>query len=538
MFRGNQEIFLDEEGEFEERPASSGVTYILNDLTSKAEKDFTVTNIANFLSGQKRTYLIKIKKLRIEVTDGISTKIVTPRRFEEGERVNHVIKLPYQDKDISKRGFGEVKAELYSHRRPRKGSKIAVTINGEPIYLDLCQKVDGFNRYPWNNEMVEGTIEYPYLTKQPGRVEVQKDSFFDAFLEMLLLLEKEVVKKVKEMEKKYQTKRDEKLLNKLEDVFSRIRREIDLDIFGPSDKKVLKGSLAKIQSFPEKGNVEALNKRTFYVRAYDNEDNELAEEDGIEFNWRVTGKLGSIISKGTEGTFDAGSIVGATEVTVVAKDIDSQKELSCQIEVAIIHPIKCGPLYRVKIMPGIANIPIGRHREFRAISEDSNGNAISKRVKYYWQIVYDNSEGAKINKDWGETILLTAGKRIGQIKLHLRAQQGKIVKEDFALIDVKDLKKKGRGRKKKIGLPPPRADFDEVTIPKWHSRLDEKEKVLLYNEAHRNYKEVKDNETKRQRYIANLYAKELALIDSKDKGVEHLSERFVEVLSRLDKHWR
>lgn len=541
MFKEKEECTINEEGEFEKPQISHGVTYILSGLTANAERIFTLRNIVSYLSSQKRSALLKLHDLKIEIIEGVKKEFVKPIRYK-GEKIEDVIILPNQDKDTSKRGFGELKPELVCHP-PKVGSKIAITVKGEPIYLDLCQKIEEFDNYPWNSKMIEGTIEYERLTKQPGRVEIQRDSFYDAFLEMMLILEKIVEKKVKEVEKKYRSKHDAKLLDKLEDVFGKIKREIDLNIFGPTtSKKVLKGSLARIQAFPEKENVEAFGRKTLYVRAYDDKDNELTEEDGIEFFWEVTGKLGTIIPKGNEATFEAGSIVGVTEVTTKAKDKSSLKELPYKIEIVITHPIKPGSLYRAKIMPGMAIVSINGQREFQAIAEDINGNIISKKLKSFWKIVYDGSDGAKINKDYGETIIFTAGKRIGQVKLHLEVKQGNISKEDYALMDVREPKEKGKRKPKKIGLPPPKVENEPAQYPMKHSWLeydkDGKPINLCYNEAHRDYKEVKDDKKKRERYIANLYAKELAFLDCKEMGMEFYGERFIEVLSRLDMHWR
>ena len=541
MLKEKEECVIEEEGGFEKPQKSHGVTYILSGLTANAKRIFTLRNIVSYLSSQKRSALLKLHDLNIEIIEGVKKEFVKPIRYE-GEKIEDVIILPNQDKDISKRGFGELKPELVCHP-PKEGSKIAITVKGEPIYLDLCQKIEEFDHYPWNSKMVEGTIEYERLTKQPGRVEVQRDSFYDAFLEMMLILEKIVEKKVKEIEKKYQLKHDAKLLDKLEDVFGKIKREIDLNIFGPAkSKKVLKGSLARIQAFPEKENVGAFGRKTLYVRAYDDKDNELTEKDGIEFFWEVTGKLGTIIPKGNEATFEAGSIVGITEVTTKAKDKISLKELPCKIEIVITYPIKPGSLYRVKIMPGMAIISINRQRGFQAIAEDINGNIISKGLKSFWKIVYDSSDGAKINKDYGETIIFTAGKRIGQVKLHLEVKQGNISKEDFAIIDVKESKKREKGKPKKIGLPTLQYYDGRTEYPIIHSKLehdkDGKPTVLYCNETHRDYREVKGDKKKRERYIANLYAKELTLLDCKELGIDVYGERLIEVLSRLDMHWR
>lgn len=533
FFKDKLDIIIDEEGDFNDIRTANGVTYILSGLISTAEKDFKVSHIISYLSNAKRAYLLKNKKLKIVVADEITTEKVIPFTYK-GERLLHKIILPNQDKDLSKRGFGDVFAELYYHI-PKKGSKIVVTIKGEPIYFDLCQKIEGFDRHPWNSGMIEGSIEYERLSRQPGRIEIQRDSFYDAFIDMLKILEKEIDIKVKELERDYQTKQDEKLLNKLEDVFGKIRKEIDLDILGSSGTKI-KGPLAKIQLFPDKENVEAYGQRILYVKAYDEEDNELTEKDNIEFAWKVTGKLGTISSYGDRAVFDAGNTLGITEVLVTAKDKISLKELLGNIEIVIIHPTNAGPLYKVKIVPGVITVPVNKERIFNAIAEDMHGNTISN-IKYFWRIVYDTSEGSKINNDSRESIVFTAGKRIGQVKIHLKATKGKISKEDIALIDVKETKKIGPKSKKPVGLPIPQK-VSALEYPMWHSRLDDKQKVLYYNTAHHDYIDVQNDATKRQRYIANLYAKELTLLKYKSLGIEHFSEKLIEVMSKLDKYWK
>lgn len=534
FFKGKLDVIIDEDTELDNIRKSHGVTYIISGLTENAQSKFAIQKMAGYLSISKQGYLLK-KNFKLEIIDGTTIKRVEPFVYK-GEKIIHKITLPDQDKDKRLRGFGDIIAELYYHP-PNKGSKIIVTVKGEPIYHDLCQRIEGFNKYPWNSEMVSGTIEYERLSKQPDRIDVQKDSFYDVFIDMIKILEKEVEVKVKIIEKDLRSKEDEKLITKLEDVFGKIRRDIDLDIFGSSSNKKLKGPLARIDVFPDKENVEAFGQKILYIRAYDSEDNELTESDGIEFSWKLTGKLGQISPpQGRETIFGAGSVIGITEVFVTAKDKNSSKELSSKIEIVITHPIRCGSLYRVKIVPGIGTVPINRQRMFKAVAEDANGNIISKYIKYYWKIVYDTSGGAKINKDSEDTMIFTAGKMTGQVKVHLKVQQGKTAKEDFALIDIKEPDKTARGKKKPTGLPILQKTVELESS--WHSRLDDKEKILYYNAAHIDYIEIQNDVSRRQRYIANLYAKELTLSECKSLGVEHYGERLLEVMSKLDKYWK
>lgn len=540
FFKDKLDIIIDEGGDIGEDNirTSPGVTYILSGLTASAESVYTVPKIVQHLSDVKRASLLKSIKLKIEVTDGVATKNVEPFKYV-GDKVIHKVVLPNQDKDKRMRGFGEVQAELYYHP-PRKGSKIIVTVRGEPIYLDICQKIEEFNRYPWNNGMVEGTIEYDRLSKQPGRVEVQRDAFYDTFIDLLKILEKEIIIKVKEVEKSLRDQQNGKLMEKLEDVFGKIKREIDLNVLGSSDIK-LKGSLARVEPFPDKESIDAFGQKILYIKAYDSDDNELTEEDGIEFSWNINGNLGTIKPHGNMAIFDAGSILGTMEVIASAKDKKTYTVLPCKIGVTIVRPVMCGSLYRVKIVPGVTAVSVNRQKMLRAIAEDMKGNVINKKVTYSWKIVHDTSKGSKINNESGEAIIFTAGKIIGQVKLHLivqqTSQQGSITKEDFAIIDIKEVKRVARSKRNLLGLPVSQP-ITHLEYPIWHSRLDMQEKVLYYNVAHRDYVEVQSDEAKRQRYIANLYAKELALLECRNLGIENYGERLVEVMSKLDKYWK
>jgi len=107
-------------------------------------------------------------------------------------------------------------------------NQVALIVKGEPVYEDICQKIPEFNRPPWNSGLIEGIIQYDRLTKSPTRQDVVKDEFWDAFLEMLYELEKKVRKKVEEKRKEYQSKKYKTLMKKLEDIFSQVKREVEL----------------------------------------------------------------------------------------------------------------------------------------------------------------------------------------------------------------------------------------------------------------------------------------------------------------------
>ena len=527
----NLEAVVDEEGTFDTDRTSHGVTVILSSLTESTRGKFTVQRIVDYISSKNRSDLLK-RALRIDVTDGNITQKVEPFVYK-GEKV--ITKTVYPDqKDIRFRGFGSIDSELYYHQ-PRKGSTIIVTVKGEPIYNDLCKRVEGFDKYPWNSGMVSGTVEYDRLSKQPGREGLQKDTSYDAFIDLLKILEKVVEIKVKSIENSLQLKDDDKLRTKLCEAFINVKKDTGLGSKGPASA-IVKGSLERIEVFPDKETVQAYGSKTLYVRVYDNDDNELTELDGIEFYWSVTGKLGKIVSQGNSAIFDADHIIGITDVTVVAKDTKSSKKLSSKIEITIISPIVCGGLHRAKISPGIVVVSFNKHKNFVAIAEDANGNVISKGIKYSWNIVSNTSIGSEINKDRGDSIIFATGKVAGQAKIQITAQQGVLIREDFALIDIKDVPKTKKA--KKDGEVLPRLEHvSSLEHPIWHSKLDENIQVLYCNTAHKDYAEVRNNSQKRHKYIANLYAKELTLAECKNLGVAYYGERLLEIMSSLDKHW-
>jgi len=287
--------------------------------------------------------------------------------------------------------------------------------------------------------------------------------------------------------------------------------------------------------------VQALGKRVFHVRAYDADGNQLTKKDDIEFVWKVTGSLGTIKPHGNDATFEAGSIVGTTQLMATAIDKRTQKTLSCKIDIVITHPLRVGRLFRVKAIPGFITIPINQQREIRAVAEDKEGNQIGKGVKYFWEIVYDESKGSQLSWSTGDSVIFTPGKELGQVKVRVEAKQGNILKEDFVIISVVDATEKRRRRRrlKNIGLPQPDDYNDPTEFPLRHSYLTPDGKFLRYNTAHPDYKAVEKDEKKRQRYIANLMAKELALKECKETGnLENFGEKFLDILSKIDKYWR
>ncbi len=151
----------------------------------------------------------------------------------------------------------------------------------------------------------------------------------------------------------------------------------------------------------------------------------MREKSNIEFNWTVVNNLGKVKPKKDGGAiFKAGSKVGATTLEVEVKDLKTNKILNAKIEIAITHPPSpSGKLARVKIEPMRWKLPLGEEREYKAIAKDEDRNPITKGVTFQWSIVYDESLGAKLNINQGESVILTPGRSKGSINLQVTAYQ-------------------------------------------------------------------------------------------------------------------
>lgn len=213
---------------------------------------------------------------------------------------------------------------------------------------------------------------------------------------------------------------------------------------------------------------------------------------------------------------------------------------SDKYEIAITHPPKkSGILVRVRVEPQYSALPLGEEREYKAIAEDEDRNQITRGIEYYWEITYDDTNGAEINVKEGESLILKSGKNQGTIKLQVTAYQNSKNVSDFAVITVTERRKKTdrKPRAKNVGIPYPEHYHDANEFPLTHCHLNTKGTILHYNTAHPDFKNADAKEPKyRHRYIATLYAKELGRIEAEATSKDY-GEMVLEVLSKIDRLW-
>ena len=531
---GTLEMEMKEEDEMKVLRKTPGTTAILKDfkISIKPEK------LVKYLSSNKRNELMSNRKLKIKVIDGKYFKVVQPIEYE-GEKWIRKFSHPKEEESFEYRGFGKVKVELYLHE-PRKSSKVRLDIKNEPVLPDITQ-LEEFNRFPWDSEMVEGIIEYPRLTKSPLRNSIQKDDFYWAFVEIMKEIEKELEFKIKEYENKIEKQRDKKLMKKLKEVMAEVKRDLEFETwFKGEGKKRFKGPIAELRLLPETLDLPAFSTYKVYAKAYDSEDQEITNDENLKFEWNVTGQKVRIKSQGKGWALLYGeSRLGKETVSVKVTDTRINKTLERSLEVVVTHPLKRnGKLVRVKIEPTISTLEIEKDKIYKAIALDHKGDPIDG-VSFSWEILFDNTEKATIEEKRNGSTVLKAGKNPGIIKLGVKAYKNGKTVSDFAVIQVVEKKRPSdRSKRKNIGLPIPEPIADSTSFPMWHSRLKNNGEKLEYNIAHPDYKALEKDEKRRQKYIANLYAKELAIKECEKTGTKDVGEKMLEVLSKIEKYWK
>lgn len=531
----NRKMIIQEKEEYSEHRIEHGVTCILLNL----KVDIKGNNLSRYLAQNKRRELLANKKLTITVKDGTFSQIVKPIEFD-GDKKEFVEIHPRSKNEVKYKGLGEVKATLYFHE-PRPGNIIRLDVKGEPMCLNLTELPE-FNVPPWNSEIIEGIIEYDRLTKSPLRSGVERDEvFWPAFVDIMVELAHKIESIVKEYEERSKQKSDKKMMEKIERIMQELKRQLDFQTwFSKPIEKPQPGPLDHIDPIPPVANVPAFTTRRVHVRAYDKNNIVLMEKNDIDFSWTVSNNLGNITPmKNGDAIFKAGSTVGTTTLDIKVEDKINGICKDAKIEIVITHPpANAGRLSRVRIEPLFSTLEIGKEKEYLAIAEDDERNPITKNIRFHWVIAYDESKGAKISNDQGESIILTTGNNLGPIKLQVTAYQDNLSRTDYAIITViEKLRKKGRKIKlKNTGLPTPDYITDSNAFPPWHSKLKIEENVLLINDGHIDYVNADSKGGRyRLRYIALLYAKELAKMEYESNKMNELGEVMLDVLSKLDR---
>jgi hypothetical protein len=180
-----------------------------------------------------------------------------------------------------------------------------------------------------------------------------------------------------------------------------------------------------------------------------------------------------------------------------------------------------GPLAAVRVSPARARVSPSSERRFAARAIDADGRATAEPVEWSWQL-----EGAGGLTADGPVALYRATEVEGEARIAASACQGSLRASASVVVLVRE---SAGGGERTAGIPEPHA----VNAPSepWRSRIVGS--TWEYNQGHRDYVAVRDEEPRRLRYLIHLFAKEVVKRNFGSPQDDELLERMVEVLTHI-----
>jgi anti-sigma regulatory factor (Ser/Thr protein kinase) len=436
--------------------------------------------LANELRGQllERRAIVRI---RDRVARGRARKefVVEPRPY---------LGRPLEDwRELTVPGFESARVELYLVAADEERRGVVALACGGTVVLDDLAEIDGADsrREPWATGRLEGMIDFPELHVAPAsRRGFTHDEPVAALLDALSGLEAEIGALLEQESARRRRDRQESVARDIRRAFRSVVRSLgDYDFFGVT------------------------------ARGTDGAD---GGAPGT-----ATGKR-----EDSQGPAPAGEALGsdATAETETEEE-ENAPQGSTPAESDQLFPP--GPLAKLELRPRGLRVPPLATRSIRARALDGDGRPCAGAVEFTWQL---SGPGELVGD--GRAVRYTAPapdpSLPDEFKLHLRATQGSTRLEAEARIQL---------------LPPPGGDALVQGIPEprpvsapaepWRSRFHAGS--WEYNDAHRDFLAIRDDEPRRLAYLVHLMAKELVLRNFGNPADGEVLERMVEVLTYLDR---
>ncbi len=180
-----------------------------------------------------------------------------------------------------------------------------------------------------------------------------------------------------------------------------------------------------------------------------------------------------------------------------------------------------GPLHAVELSPANLRLQPSTERRVRARALDADGRAAAGSIEFQWSLA-----GAGGIEAQGSRVTYRAPDEPSEAQIVVVARDG--VHEARASATIRVQADAG-APDRAAGIPEP-VPINAPSEP-WRSRM--RGERWEYNEGHRDYLAVRDEEARRLRYLIHLFAKEVVLKNFGSPLEEELLERMIEVLTHL-----
>jgi hypothetical protein len=435
--------------------------------------------IQNYLASELRDRISKSGVL-IKIIDKSLRKelIVEPRKYTG--RLLH--NLPE-----TRNPLGEIYVELYLNE-PDPQHKVSLYKSGTRVIDDIT-KIERFNRLPWKSDYLEGIIDVPFLQLTPGTREgILYDSSFESFTVSLEPVEQKLTEIIEEQKAAEEEKASRSILKKV----TRAIREAFLML--PQDAYYW---------------LPISQKKPVKAKEPDGKPSGTDLKEGAELKEEAV--VDSILSKETGGT---------------GEQTERQKEI---FEIP-------GPLHSAVISPSSTTIQVGEKKKLKIIGRDRRKRVIDTDLNVLWKI--RDGEGS-LDKSEGLFVEYTAPHEPGVTMIRaIVSQTEKEITVESIITIVQELLpgREGDFPSSNKGLP----GYTYLKAPGqlWRSRFDMDRHLIIINNGHADFIYASRNNTRKLRYIARLFAKELVLANFPEANKEEILERMIELTLYLEDHLR
>lgn len=476
--------------------------------------------LASYLAGELRGRLLDTGA-EIEIDDrfpGGGSIPVRPMAFS-GELLSDV-------REVHTKSGRLVSLELYMNftASASEPAEVGLYRKGTRIVSNVTS-LDDFRHEPWTLNVLEGKIEYPFLSTSPGtRTGVSIDEAFGELVVALKDVEGIITKRIKQRQKELREERTAEYAEFLKDAFRKVFKDLpDEYVFfkgpkAPPPPRV--GPLCKVEIVPSSVKIVCGSSWRFIAEPTDDDDYAVRED--LTFAWRLSPEIGNVCDADKKTCeVIAGSKPGDSALSVEVRQGDSVA--TSKAAVKVVEQDRCGELSRVEVVPRVAIVWPGRSRNLTAICTDEQGIHVPS-VTVQWLCppthgTFSSTAGLKA------TFQAKSDAPLGPMPVKVVARAKSRQLEGSATLYVVLPQRVGDKFPPYVPWPNPLSPV--------RSQWDSDAFQLKVNTEHSDYKRAKREGTDLG-YIGMLYAKELVYLNfGKTCTPSELLERLVEIQSHL-----
>lgn len=481
------------------RRQGDGVDVTIHDVHRAAQSRLTAEKMQRYL-GEELRERIRRAAATIVIEDRLPprrTLTVQPATYR-GRSIETITSIAVE-------GRPPVRAELYiaaPEKRAPARSGGADASDGGPGSGDrpevglyrlgtrVCRHIGDlpeFDRPPWTGGGLEGALDYPDFRLSPASREgFVPDDAYHAFVEAMRTVEPVLAEMLRREEEARSERASRTLVRELQSAFARLLRDLPSGDYDWFDAKGARGFAG--------------------------------------------GGSGRLAGPGEKPVADAGSTPPNVASSGAAGSVAGDEPAAAAGPPLPEPPaLVSGPVATLTLRPSTVRVGVGRRRGVRAIPTDASGLVVGRPLAWSWSLAGDVGS---LGVEPDGVAHVEAGSRPARGTLTVRARESGAppdAPDVFATAEV--LVEAETARR---AFPPPA--FVRATGESWRSRWDRAASRLEVNSAHPDYEALRLSASRRRRYLAHLYAKELVLHNFGLETPDVALERMLEVLTRLDEH--